>query len=135
MLAATRSAMEKLANLAQFQKHQNIVLAGFDPVSAGGFTQVPNCVLNNKELSFAAKVIYAKLLSYAWHNERVYPGQVRMGEEIGTSQPTIARAIQEMEEHGLLTITRRGQGQTNIYTLHHTVKAKAKKLQPSRKRG
>lgn len=127
--------MEKLSNIGHFQTHQNIVLAGFDPVSAGGFTQVPNCVLNHKDLSFAAKVIYAKLLSYAWHNDRVYPGQVRMGEEIGTSQPTIARAIQEMEEHGLLTITRRGQGQTNIYTLHHTVKPKAKKYMPSKKRG
>ncbi|MFN8495567.1 MAG: helix-turn-helix domain-containing protein [Caldilineaceae bacterium] len=126
--------MEKLANIAHFQQHQNIVLAGFDPVSAGGFTQVPNCVLNHKDLSFAAKVIYAKLLSYAWHNDRVYPGQVRMGEEIGTSQPTIARAIQELETLGLLTITRRGQGQTNIYTLQHTVKPKAKKLVLPKKR-
>ena len=96
---------------------------------------MPNCVLNNPDLSFAAKVIYAKLLSYAWHNDRVYPGQVRMGTEIGTSQPTIARAIKEMEAHGLLKITRRGQGQTNVYTLHHTVKPKHKKQPFAKKRG
>jgi DNA-binding MarR family transcriptional regulator len=119
--------MQKLSELARFQDHQNIILEGFDPVSAGGFTQVPNCILNNTELSFAAKVVYAKLLSYAWHNNRVYPGQERMAEEIGTSQPTLARSIKELEVCGLLAIIRRGQGKTNLYHLTQTVKPKRKK--------
>jgi putative N-acetylmannosamine-6-phosphate epimerase len=119
--------MEKLANIAQFQERQNIVLEGFDPISAGGFTQVPNMVLNHPDLSFAAKVVYAKLLSYAWNNNRVFPGQATMAQEVGTSQPTVARAITELERVGYLEIQRRGQGLTNVYLLHHTVKHYVKK--------
>lgn len=113
--------MDKLASLPHFEHLQNIVLQGFDPFSAGGFTQVPNAVLNNKQLSFAAKVVYAKLLSYAWTNNRVFPGQVTMANDIGSKKSTINKAIKELEEVGWLDIERRGQGQTNIYTLHHTV--------------
>ena len=116
--------MEKIGDLQRFEAYQNIVLKGFDPVSAGGFTQVPNFLLNTKELTFAAKVIYAKLLSYAWHNNRVFPGQETMAEEIGSKRSTVNKAIKELEDKGWLGIERRGQGQTNIYTLHHTVKKK-----------
>lgn len=114
--------MEKLAQIGAFTQIQNIILQGFDPVSSGGFTQVPNMVLNNRELSFAAKVVYAKLLSYAWNNNRVFPGQETMADEIGTSRPTVTRTIEELVKAGFLEVQRRGQGQTNIYTLFHTVK-------------
>ena len=116
--------MERLADIAQFHHHHNIILQGFDPVSAGGFTQVPNHILNHTDLSFGAKVVYAKLLSYAWHNNLVYPGQARMAEEIGTSQPTVARAILELQQAHLLEVKRRGQGKTNIYVLKYVVKGK-----------
>ena len=92
--------MEKLSDISRFTERQNIILKGFDPVSAGGFTQVPNFLINNQDLSFAAKVVYAKLLSYAWHNDRVFPGQERMAEEIGTSRPTVTKAIAELESKG-----------------------------------
>ena len=113
--------MDKLSNIPSFQKTQNIILQGFDPISSGGFTQVPNFLLNNTKLSFAAKVIYAKLLSYAWNNNMVFPGQDTMAEEIGTSQPTVARAIKELEDDGWLEIQRRGQGMTNVYILKFRV--------------
>src|SRR5687768_16318460 len=102
--------MEKLRNTAQFQQIQNIVLEGFDPISAGGFTQVPNFILKNADLSSNAKVAYSLLLSYAWTNNRVFPGQERMAEDMGTSQPTVTRAIAELEKIGYLEIMRRGQG-------------------------
>jgi uncharacterized membrane protein len=47
-----------------------------------------------------------------------------MAAEIGSSQPTVARAIGGLEEVGLLEIERRGQGKTNLYILKHTVKPK-----------
>ena len=55
--------MEKIGDIGRLKEHQNIILEGFDPVSAGGFTQLPNCVLNDPHLSPGGKVIYAKLLS------------------------------------------------------------------------
>jgi hypothetical protein len=116
--------MQKLSDLSHFQEQQNIVLQGYDPISAGGFTQVPNHLLRNQKLSANAKIVYAMLLSYAWNNRRVYPGQVRMGDDIGLSQPTIHRAIQELESEGWLEVQRRGQGKTNIYILKFVVKKK-----------
>lgn len=119
--------MDKLAQIPAFQERQNIVLHGFDPLSAGGFTQVPNFILKNAELSSNAKVAYSLLLSYAWNNDRVFPGQERMAQDMGTSQPTVTRSIAELEKVGYLEITRRGQGKTNLYTLRHSVKHKNKK--------
>ena len=113
--------MDRIGNLRQFKDRQNIVLQGFDPVSAGGFTQVPNFLLKDPKVSANAKVVYSMLLSYAWNNAYVFPGQERMGEDIGLSQPTIARAVSELERHGWLEIQRRGQGKTNIYVLKHRI--------------
>lgn len=119
--------MEKVAQTAHYSQIQNIILEGFDPVSSGGFTQVPNFILKNPELSSNAKVVYAMLLSYAWNNDRVFPGQERMAEDMGISRPTVTKAIGELEQVGYLEIQRRGQGLTNIYILHHTVKKAIKK--------
>ncbi len=119
--------MELLADLARFKARQNIILEGFDPVAAGGFTQVPNFILKNPELSSNAKVAYSLLLSYAWHFDRVFPGQERMAKDMGTSQPTVTRSITELEHTGYLEVQRRGQGLTNIYVLRHTVKQKRRR--------
>ena len=119
--------MEKIGGSATFKDRQNIVLDGFDPISAGGFTQIPNCVLNDTKISLSAKVIYAKLLSYAWHNQYVFPGQERMAQDVGAGKRTIVRAVAELEKVGYLEVQRRGQGLTNIYTLHFTIRIKHKK--------
>jgi hypothetical protein len=115
--------MDKLTDISRFKERENIILEGFDPISAGGFTQIPNYLLN-QTFSNNAKVVYAKLLSYAWHNNRVFPGQKRMADEIGTSQPTIARALKELEQEGWLDIQRRGQGKTNVYILKYSIQPK-----------
>ena len=102
------------------ERLQNIVLKGFDPVSAGGFTQVPNVLLKSK-LSANSKVVYAQLLSYAWSNDHCYPGQERMADDIGSTKSTVNRAVIELQETGWLEVERRGQGKTNIYTLKYVV--------------
>ena len=101
-------------------KYHNIVLQGFDPVSASGFTQVPNVLLKSS-LSANAKVVYAQLLSYAWTNDRCYPGQERMADDLGSTKSTVNRAIIELQVAGWLAVERRGQGKTNIYTLKYVV--------------
>src|SRR3954451_8566117 len=113
--------MDKLADLKPFHERQNIILRNFDPVSAHGFTQVPNFLLKDPKISANAKVVYSMLLSYAWNNDRVFPGQERMAKDIGTSQPTIARAVKELEDNGWLEIQRRGQGKTNVYILKYRI--------------
>jgi DNA-binding transcriptional ArsR family regulator len=116
--------MDKLSDLKVFQERQNIVLQNFDPVSAHGFTQVPNFLLKDPKTSANAKVVYSMLLSYAWNNDRVFPGQERMGKDLGMSTPTVSRAIHELEDNDLLEIERRGQGKTNIYILKARVTQK-----------
>ena len=114
--------MNTIGNLLQHNERlQNIVLKGFDAVSSGGFTQVPNLLLKCSGLSSNAKIVYAQLLSYAWTNERCYPGQVRMAEDIGSTKSTINRAILELQQASWLEIERRGQGKTNVYTLTYRV--------------
>src|SRR5690242_10059203 len=99
--------MKKLSDLYRFHERQNIILKGFDPISAGGFTQVPNVLLNDATISANAKVVYSKLLSYAWYNDLVFPGQDRMAADIGFSTPTVSRALHELEQHKWLEIQRR----------------------------
>ena len=119
--------MDKLSDLARFRQRQDIVLAGFDRVSAGGFTQVPNCVIRDKKLSSNGKLVYAQLLSYAWHNNHAFPGQDTMAGELGLSLRTVNGAVAELQTQGYLEVQRRGLGKTNQYVLHHTVKHKVRK--------
>jgi hypothetical protein len=114
--------MQKLSTIAQFQERQNIVLEGFDPVTAGGFTQVPNILLKDPTLSAVAKVVYAMLLSYAWHQDRVFPGQERMAQDMGSTKSTVNRGVLELQKAGWLEIKRRGQGKTNLYVLKYVVR-------------
>jgi hypothetical protein len=54
---------------------QNIKINSADPVALHGFTQVPNFILKNPDISNGAKTTYALFLSYAWHNSPCFPGQ------------------------------------------------------------
>ena len=101
---------------------QNITLDTLDPMSAGGFTQVPNFLLRDSGLSIGAKLTYAMFLSYAWHNNRCFPGQERLSVDMGMSVPSVSNFIAELNEHGLIAIKRRGQGKTNLYTVHYQVR-------------
>jgi Helix-turn-helix domain len=103
---------------------RNIKFEGADPVSAGGFTQLPNFILRDPKLSVGAKVVYAMFISYGWHNDFCFPGQERLAEDMGMSRSRITEFVTELEKALLITIQRRGQGKTNIYTIHFRVPKK-----------
>lgn len=105
-------------------KVRNIELMTDDPVTRGGFTQVPNFLFDIKELSFGARIVYAKFLQYAWHNDFCFPGQERLAVEMGCTRVRVTQFVKELQEEGLIEVTRRGQGKTNIYKLHFRVKSK-----------
>jgi hypothetical protein len=113
---------------AQLEKiEQNMKLNTADPIARYGFTQLPNFILRNPELSANAKTAYSLLLSYAWHNNLCFPGQERLAEHMGTHVSTVSRAIKELEECSLIEIERRGQGKTNFYTINFVVKKRGSK--------
>ncbi len=99
-------------------KERNIVLKGADRATRGGFTQVPNFLLKAPNLSAGDKLAFAMLLSYAWQNDHCFPGQKRLGEDMGLHETNVRKHLKSLESMGLLAITRRGQGKTNVYTLN-----------------
>jgi biotin operon repressor len=102
-------------------KERNIQLETLDPIARGGFTQLPNFILKDSSLSVGAKVTYAMFLSYAWHNDSCFPGQERLAEDMGMSVSRVNEFIKALESAGLIEITRRGQGKTNLYKIKFTV--------------
>ena len=106
---------------------QNMKMNTADPIARYGFTQLPNFILRNPELSANAKTAYSLLLSYAWHNNLCFPGQERLAEHMGSHVSTVSRAITELEDYSLIEIERRGQGKTNFYIINFVVKKKARK--------
>lgn len=101
---------------------RNIILKGADVLSTSGFTQVPNAILRAPKISPGAKLTYATLLSYAWHNDYCFPGQERLAEDMGVSDRSVRTYLKELEEAHLLTVQQRGQGKPNLYQLDLTVK-------------
>jgi biotin operon repressor len=111
---------------------RNIELATLDPVARGGFTQVPNFILRDGTLSLGAKVAYSMFLHFAWNNDSCFPGQDRLAQHMGMSVSRVNEYIKELEAAGLVDITRRGQGKTNLYRVHFAVKNKGvRKLRKS----
>ena len=111
-----------MQQIGELIKEKNITLDTRDPVVRGGFTQVPNFILKMSELTVGAKVVYAMFLHYAWNNESCFPGQDRLAEDIGMSRASVTNFVRELEEAGLVGITRRGQGRTNLYNIKFVVK-------------
>ena len=107
---------------------RNMKINSSDPIARYGFTQLPNFILRNPDLSANAKTTYSLLLSYAWHNDLCFPGQERLAEHMGTHVATVSRAIAELQVCSLIEITRRGQGKTNFYTINFVVKKKNGKV-------
>ena len=108
--------------IGEILKEKNLQLDTSNPVLQGGFTQVPNFILKDSKISVGAKVAYAMFLSYAWHNDSCFPGQDRLAEDMGLTRVRVTHLISELEDAGLVTIQRRGQGKTNLYTIHFRVK-------------
>jgi Helix-turn-helix domain len=101
---------------------RNIEIVGADPVTRHGFTQVPNFVLTKETLSVGAKLAYAMLLKYAWGDDACFPGQTKLAGDMGSGERSVRRYLEELESAGLLEITQRGLGKTNLYRLFLTIK-------------
>ena len=108
--------------IGEIMRDQNIRLSTPDLVLRGGFTQVPNAILRASDMTIGAKLTYAMFLSYAWNNDHCFPGQDRLAVDMGMSRSRVTEYVSELERVGLVTIQRRGQGKTNLYTINFQVK-------------
>jgi len=84
-----------------------------------GFTQVPNEVLHNPDLSPAAKLVYLALLSvdHGGRKGKAWPTHAFLANVSGFSRRQVIRAIKELEGVGLLSVRSR-PGSANTYTLN-----------------
>lgn len=98
-------------------QEKNIFVRGGDVFTEGGFTQVPNAILRATEISQGAKLVYAMLLSYAWHHNSCFPGQDRLAEDLSISRRSVNTHIKELEAKKFIKITRKGLGKPNLYEL------------------
>lgn len=105
---------------------RNIILEGFDQLTAQGFTQVPNAILRTNKVSHAAKFVYALLLSYAWHNDFCFPGQQQLAKDMGATDRSVRTYLKELKDQGFVEIKQRGQGRPNVYTLKARIRANKK---------
>ena len=103
-------------------KERNIELVGADPATRHGFTQVPNFILTKDDISVGAKLSYAMLLKYAWYDDGCFPGQAKLASDMGAGERSVRTYLKELKAAGLLEITQRGLGKTNLYRLQITVK-------------
>lgn len=109
-------ALEKLID-KKYILEKTIQLEGGDVFTREGWTAVPNCILETPILSSSAKLVYCMILRRAQAKDYCFPGQERIGKDLGMSERTVREAIKELEKSGCLKMIRRGQGKTNIYKL------------------
>jgi len=102
---------------AALKEQRNIILKNADAATAKGFTMVPNFILKSTKLSAGDKMTFAMLLSYAWQRDFCYPGQKRLGDDLGLTDRSVRTHLKALETIGLLAIKRVGQGKNNIYEL------------------
>ena len=86
-----------MEHISDALKERNIILETNDPVVADGFTQVPNFILKNDALTVGEKITFAMFLTYAWNNDKVFPGQERLAKDrvrgVGNSAPHRPRIL------------------------------------------
>ena len=109
--------MQRLGDTNAF-KDRNLRLKGADIATQRGWTGVPNFILESKEMSVGAKLIYAMLLKYAREMDECFPGQDRLAKDVGNGERSVRRWLKELQQVGLVTIKQRGQGRPNLYTVH-----------------
>ncbi|TXH08329.1 MAG: helix-turn-helix domain-containing protein [Hyphomicrobiaceae bacterium] len=83
------------------------------------FAKMPISVLKNGKLSPWARLVHALLIDYDTEEGGCYPGRERLANDLGTSIPTIDRALTELCKAGLIIKKRQGRGHTNNYTIVH----------------
>jgi hypothetical protein len=87
------------------------------PAHPSPFVRTPVDLARCPHLSPTAKATHNVLRSYANQHNEAWPGQVRLAQEVGVSPPTLRAALAELVAAGLVTVRRRGQGHTNVYSL------------------
>lgn len=107
------------------------VVTHSSPVSAAGFTMIPNAVMLRSDMKPQAKLLYGYLKHLAWikHDDAIEPLQETIAADLGISLDAVQSTLRELAktpvyEGGgadvppLVVSKRRGQGRTNRYIIN-----------------
>ena len=103
--------------MAEFQQPLRTVVIR-DPALRqfeGGFTAIPNRILENTDISLGARMTYAMLLKYAWQKDFCWPAQERLGLDLGLKSGRIRYHLDELRKAELIAWKRQGLNRPNIY--------------------
>lgn len=91
------------------------------------FAKAQNWLLRRSELSPGAKLIYVRLLQFFGKSGHCFPGQEKLGREVGLSDRQVRRHLKELHRNGLIETERRGWNSSNdYYFLEHPWMAEMK---------
>jgi len=90
---AGRTVVLKDASLRQFE---------------GGFTSIPNRILENNDLSLGARMTYAMLLKYAWQKDFCFPAQQQLAQDLGITDRSVRTFLGELRDRALIDWKQQG---------------------------
>lgn len=82
-----------------------------------GFTSAPNYILEDVNVSMAARLTYILLLSFAWREGSCFPGQARIASKLGVTRKAVTKYLKELKGKRYIDWRRRGMGKTNVYRI------------------
>lgn len=106
-----------------------------DKTLSKGFTAIPRTILRDPSLSRNAKCLYALLLDYAWQTGSCFPGQQRLCEDLGISENTLRKDLNELKYRKLISWKQRGYSKTNIYYILEISPSKIEVHEPQKSAG
>ena len=109
--------MQQLGRTTAF-KERTLIIKGADAATRYGWTGVPNFILDSRQVSIGAKMVYAMLLKYAREQDECFPGQDRLAADLGTTRQSVNTYIAQLRKNKFISVKRKGQGKTNVYTVH-----------------
>src|SRR5262249_52540916 len=112
----SRPLVVALGDMATTEPHRTVVLKDdslrqFD----GGFTSIPNRILENNDLTLGARMTYAMLLKYAWQKDFCFPAQERIAVDLGVTARSVRTFLNELKQHGIIAWKQQGLNRPNIY--------------------
>ena len=81
------------------------------------FTTLPEHLIRDKRVSDRAVRLWCILDRYAGGDGEAFPLRATLADDLSCSVATVDRAINELVQRGWLAKERRGDGDSNIYTL------------------
>jgi hypothetical protein len=109
--------MAKSATLHEFTAGK-IFVSGNSRFGRADATLIPLAILHHQTISPGAKLVYSKLLNYAWSG--THASNKRLAADLGISPRAVGNYVAELRRAQLLDVQTH-PGKANLYTISTTI--------------